>query len=67
MFGTPPGVMEENLPPQEGYGLVINGASLTFALKRKYERLFLEVACLCSVRLKELMSLIDFSPSFAAV
>ncbi|CAD5227253.1 unnamed protein product [Bursaphelenchus xylophilus] len=36
---------DENL--SGGFGLVINGDSLAYALKRKYERLFLEVGCLC--------------------
>ena len=33
-----------------GYGLVINGDSLVYALRRKYDRLFLEVGSLCVVR-----------------
>uniref|UniRef100_A0A915Q6M5 P-type ATPase C-terminal domain-containing protein n=1 Tax=Setaria digitata TaxID=48799 RepID=A0A915Q6M5_9BILA len=31
----------------EGYALVINGPSLTYALKRKLERTFLDIGCLC--------------------
>ncbi|KAI6187437.1 Phospholipid-transporting ATPase [Aphelenchoides besseyi] len=44
----PPGLMEDELPPQDGYGLVINGESLVYALRRKCEKLFLEVGSLCS-------------------
>ncbi|KAL3981629.1 phospholipid-translocating P-type ATPase flippase family protein [Acanthocheilonema viteae] len=31
----------------EGYALVINGPSLTYALKRKLQRTFLDIGCLC--------------------
>uniref|UniRef100_A0A0R3S3R4 Phospholipid-transporting ATPase n=1 Tax=Elaeophora elaphi TaxID=1147741 RepID=A0A0R3S3R4_9BILA len=31
----------------EGYALVVNGPSLTFALKRELERTFLDIGCLC--------------------
>lgn len=48
-LGPPPGLLEDDLPPQEGYGLVINGEALGYALKKKYEKLFLEVGSLCSV------------------
>lgn len=34
---------------QIGYALVINGDSLVHALKKKYEKLFLEIGCLCIV------------------
>lgn len=33
----------------EGYALVINGPSLTYALKRELERTFLDIGCLCRV------------------
>lgn len=34
----------------EGYALIINGPSLTYALKRNLERSFLDIGCLCRVR-----------------
>jgi phospholipid-translocating ATPase len=37
---------DPNLPPQEGFALVINGNSLVHALKPKFERMFLEIGCL---------------------
>ncbi|KAI1711366.1 cation transport ATPase (P-type) domain-containing protein [Ditylenchus destructor] len=37
----------DGLPPQEGFALVINGDSLVHALKKKYEKLFLEIGCMC--------------------
>ncbi|KAE9554781.1 hypothetical protein FO519_001978 [Halicephalobus sp. NKZ332] len=37
---------DPNLPPREGYALVINGSSLAHALKPKFERMFLEIGCL---------------------
>ncbi|KAI6214393.1 Phospholipid-transporting ATPase [Aphelenchoides besseyi] len=45
----PPGLMEDDLPPQDGYGLVINGESLVYALRRKCEKLFLEAVICCRV------------------
>lgn len=48
-FGLESNKTDLNLPPQEGYALVINGHSLVHALKKKYEKLFLEIACLCIV------------------
>lgn len=33
----------------EGYALIVNGPSLTYALKRKLERTFLDIGCLCRV------------------
>lgn len=46
---APPMEEDLDLPPQEGYGLVINGEALGYALKRKYEKLFLEIGSNCSV------------------
>ena len=40
---------DPNLPPREGYALVINGNSLAHALKPKFERMFLEIGCLMVV------------------
>uniref|UniRef100_A0AC34QT05 Phospholipid-transporting ATPase n=1 Tax=Panagrolaimus sp. JU765 TaxID=591449 RepID=A0AC34QT05_9BILA len=37
---------DPNLPPQEGFALVINGRSLAHALKPKFERMFLEIGCM---------------------
>ncbi|VDN95743.1 unnamed protein product, partial [Brugia pahangi] len=31
----------------EGYALIVNGPSLTYALKRELERTFLDIGCLC--------------------
>ncbi|CAD5219936.1 unnamed protein product [Bursaphelenchus okinawaensis] len=45
----PPNVLyDEATDISGGFGLVINGDSLAYALKRKFERLFLEVGCLCT-------------------
>lgn len=48
-LAPPSELMEDDTSLQEGYGLVINGEALGYALKRKYEKLFLEVGSACSV------------------
>jgi hypothetical protein len=55
----PPGILDDTMPPQDGYGLVINGEALSYALKRNYEKLFLEVGSCCSVRSELTFNLMD--------
>jgi hypothetical protein len=65
-FSTPPMDGDENGQmgdgPEEfvgaedgGYALVINGDSLGHALKRKYEKTFLEIGCSCAVNIPSQM------------
>ncbi|KAI1715096.1 cation transport ATPase (P-type) domain-containing protein [Ditylenchus destructor] len=55
-FQTVESADPDGLPPQEGFALVINGDSLVHALKKKYEKLFLEIGCMCIVSLLQLGS-----------